>query len=242
MIEPILLNKPCEADQVMNFAKQCINPDGEGYCIIRNLAFTPAELLQLVHEKIAASFTLSVSGNKQLIYDKVQDKGYERHDTSTILSATHLAFPLHTDCSYLQRPADVVTLYCEANAQQGGESILLHIRELIRLLPPDYIAFLLTTTFSFQGTHYPILEKKGDHYFIRFSIVEMNAGMSAEDMKRAGEQLTPLLELLSDHALYKTVMLEPGDCLIVNNRSALHGRTAFEGKSNRLFYRMRQYT
>lgn len=229
-------------EKIIASIKESIAPEGEGYCIVRNGAMDAGEFMLLLHERIAASFTNSSVNGRRVPYDLVMDRGEEQYNKGgSILSASNLVFPLHTDCSYLDKPADVVTLYCMENSESGGESLLLNINELIPLLPPDYLQFLLTKTFRIYSKEYPVLEQSGSRYHIRYSIDEMLSSYPESEHPALRTSLQPLDSLLNDPSHYLTTKLRPNDCLLVNNRTALHGRHGFEANSRRVFLRARQY-
>jgi alpha-ketoglutarate-dependent taurine dioxygenase len=240
MIQYIPLNHPGEQEQALRAIRESI--DGEGFCVVRNGAWSADEFMAFLHERFAASFTFSRQDGRRVPYDLVQDRGQENYNpASSILSTSNLVFPLHTDCSYLEKPADVVTLYCIENAEHGGESLLVNVNEIVPHLPPGYAEFLLTEKFTVYSKAYPVLEKEGGRYTVRFSPDEILASYPEGEKEAVKEKLKPLTYLLDNPAHYKMVKLSPDECLIVNNRSSLHGRTAFEANSRRVFLRARQY-
>ena len=242
MITSIHINEHASILSVIDQAKQALDDNNTGYCIIHNLLVTPEEFLDIINQQIASSFTTSVGKNGKVFYDTVADRGSDMGlSKNTVLSTTSQAFPLHTDCSCLERPADVVTLYCVQSSSKGGESMVANIKLILKKLTPDYIDFLLKTPFPFYSVRYPILEKNRGSYYVRFSHVELMASVSDEEYAAITNQLAPFIRELNDPANSITYKLNPNDCLIVNNRTCLHGRTAFEDNSERLFYRMRQY-
>lgn len=221
---------------------EAIAEEGEGYCIVRNEAMTAGELMMLLHERVAASFTNSSVDGKRVPYDLVMDRGEEQYNkAASILSASNLVFPLHTDCSYLEKPADVVTLYCVENSESGGESLLVNINKLVALLPQEYLQLLLTQKFRIYSREYPILEQPGSRYLVRYSIDEMLASYPESEHESLRSTLEPFNTLLNDSSHYHVTKLQPNDCLLVNNRTSLHGRYAFEPNSKRVFLRARQY-
>lgn len=222
--------------------RQAIHPQQTGYCIVRNKVLDAAGFMDLLNGTVGDSFTVSTHRSGQVAYDIVKDAGdYQQRKEGSIISASNVSFPLHTDCSFLERPADIVVLYCIENAVTGGESLLANVNQIIPLLPEDYISFLLTKKFYINSRGYPILEQSGDQYVIRFNLGEFLSGTSPEDNAIIAADLQPLTTILSDAAIYTTVKLAPDECLVVNNRTCLHGRHAFEDNSNRIFYRARHY-
>jgi alpha-ketoglutarate-dependent taurine dioxygenase len=236
------LEQRTEMETVVRSINKAIAAEGEGYCIVRNRAMDADGLMRLLHERVAASFTNSLVDGRRVPYDLVMDRGEEQYNKGgSILSASNLVFPLHTDCSYLDKPADVVTLYCVENSESGGESLLLNINKIIPLLPQDYLHLLLTQKFRIYSKEYPILEQSGSLYTIRYSIDEMLSSYPESEHGSLRSTLEPLNNLLNDPSHYLTIKLHPNDCLIVNNRTALHGRHAFEPNSRRVFLRARAY-
>lgn len=218
-----------------------IGDQDTGYCIVQNGALSPEDFMNLLDGAVGESFTVSLIGSRRVGFDLVQDRGdYAERKESSILSASNLEFPMHTDCSFLERPADIVILYCLENAESGGESLLLNINNIIPLLPADYTRFLLTKKYTVYSKEYPVLEKGERGYFIRFNLGEF-LSVDPPDRDSIIEELKSLTGLLADPAHVTTVKLRPHECLIINNRTCLHGRHGFEGNSRRLFYRARHY-
>ncbi|HEY0066008.1 MAG TPA: TauD/TfdA family dioxygenase [Flavisolibacter sp.] len=238
----INFEQKADAEAVVHSVKEAIRPDGEGYCIVRNGAMDADEFMMLLHERVAASFTNSSVDGRRVPYDLVMDRGEEQYNKGgSILSASNLVFPLHTDCSYLDKPADVVTLYCVQNSESGGESLLLNINKIIPLLPQDHLQLLLTQKFRIYSKEYSILERSGPLYLVRYSIDEMLSSYPEPAHESLRSTLAPFNSLLNNSSHYITIKLKPNDCLLVNNRTSLHGRHAFEANSRRVFLRARQY-
>jgi alpha-ketoglutarate-dependent taurine dioxygenase len=231
-----------DTEAVVSAVKEAIAAEGDGFCIVRNEAMDADAFMTLLHERVAGSFTNSSVNGRRVPYDLVMDRGEEQYNKGgSILSASNLVFPLHTDCSYLDKPADVVTLYCVQNSESGGESLLLNINKIIPLLPHDCLQLLLAPKFRIYSKEYPILEQSGPLYLVRYSIDEMLSSYPEPEHESLRSTLEPLHNLLNDSSHYITTKLQPNDCLLVNNRTSLHGRHAFELNSKRVFLRARQY-
>jgi hypothetical protein len=117
----------------------------------------------------------------------------------------------------------------------------MNIRQVISVLPHHYVDFLLNKKYKVYSLAFPILEQVDDRYLVRFSLDELLASYPAEEHEEIRTELQLLTLALEDPANYTTVKLRPDECLIVNNRSCLHGRHSFEPNSKRVFYRARQY-
>lgn len=242
MIRYIPFHDPEDTDTLLSAVKACIGNQDTGYCIVQNAALSPEDFMGLLDGAVGDSFTISLVNSRRVGFDLVQDRGdYAERKEGSILSASNLPFPMHTDCSFLEKPADIVILYCLENSETGGESLLLNINNIIPLLPADYTRFLLTKKYTIYSKECPVLEQGEDGYFIRFSLGEFLAG-NPPDADSIVAGLQPLTSLLADPAQLTMVKLKPNECLIINNRTCLHGRHGFEDNSKRLFYRARHYS
>ncbi|WP_207429024.1 TauD/TfdA family dioxygenase [Pedobacter sp. SYSU D00535] len=242
MIPYVNFNTQEQENEVLEVIRKHLSNDGAGSCIVKNRAVQAESFMLFLHLKLAQSFTFSRVGTEKVPFDLVSDRGADDHGTKgTIISATNQAFPLHTDCSYLDKPAEVVSLYCLENSCSGGESLLLNINDLIPTLNNDYLGFLKSQKFRVHSKEFPILEETDNHFSIRFSEHEIMESYKEDDYELVKRELEQFLRLLSSSPLVQKVKLEKNDCLLVNNRTCLHGRNAFEANSDRIFLRSRQY-
>ncbi|RYD58638.1 MAG: hypothetical protein EOP56_03365 [Sphingobacteriales bacterium] len=204
---------------------------------------TADAFMVMVSERVAASFTSSKQEGRLVCYDLVRDRGMAvvPSDPSVIVSTTNYVFPLHTDSCCLEKPADVVVLYCVTNASEGGESLLANVNDIIPLLPEDYVDFLLNRRYDINMRPFVLLEKVEGTYHIRLQLGDMLAFCRPDEKEQMQEELKMLIDVLADPANFITVKLKPDECLIVNNRTCLHGRYSFEDGSKREFLRSRSY-
>ncbi|MBD0333180.1 MAG: TauD/TfdA family dioxygenase [Chitinophagaceae bacterium] len=241
VIDYICFNDSAQKASLVTFIKEKINTSNKGYCIVENKLLDASLFMLMLHETLAPSLSLSQKDGVKIPFDVVKDKGEQMGKPGTILSATNQLFPLHTDCCFLEKPADFIALYCVENSDTGGENTLLNINCVIPLLPHIYLQYLLTTNFLFYSKEYKILEKTANTFFVRFHQGELMESCPTQKKEKCIADLQPLLALLEDPVHYTTVKLQPNQCLIVNNRTCLHGRFAFEAGSKRTFYRLRHY-
>lgn len=234
------LNDAARIEEVLESVHQLIDDRNDGYCIVKNNVMSADAFMKIVASEIGTSFTISTGKSGTIPYDTVQDRG-GYHDLNPIISGTNRVFPLHTDCCYMERPADVVVLYCIENANEGGESTLLHVNKLLPLLPAAYIDLLLDTEFHMQSFSYRVLEKQNDIFYIRYQLADMLRYARPGTEQQLGSDLSLLTQTVSDPAIFTTFKLGPDECLIVNNRTCLHGRYGFEEGSKRIFLRSRNY-
>lgn len=159
----------------------------------------------------------------------------------TILSSTAAEFPSHTDQYLNPHPADVVLFQCVKHDPQGGETLLIYLQDILRRLSPDDQAALALREYP---THYgreAILHRSREgQWRIRYNRIEIERACESQRVSLNAAQLAALDAL--DEAIRETQRQFPlleNECLVVNNQTALHGRTAFTGNSGRLLKRVR---
>jgi hypothetical protein len=160
-----------------------------------------------------------------------------------ILSTTAGVFPLHTDDTFVVRPARYVLMHCwKADAAGGGVSQLAHVRDLLPRLSAQSKAALRAAVFASPFGPSPVLweDASSGTPCIRFN---------HRDLASFGERYGPALTadqtrvldevLVAARASAIDIRLAAGDCLVVDNHRVLHGRTAFDPGSGRLLKRLR---
>ncbi len=160
---------------------------------------------------------------------------------NTMISTTNEFFPLHTDEYFARCPARYVFLLCVHAGTNGGESRVSKVEDIARLLSQRTLSTLAEPVYPSQAGLVRLFFHIQDQWSIRFNEIEMDravlggfappvpkeARSAVEELKGAAEQAA------TQH------LLRPGDCLIVRNDRALHGRLAFPSGSGRLFKRLR---
>ncbi|MEE9395853.1 MAG: TauD/TfdA family dioxygenase [Methylococcales bacterium] len=160
----------------------------------------------------------------------------------TRYSRTHISLPPHTDSSYLARPHELVVFQFIVADEQGGNSILAPIDDILKHLTHEHIALLKESIFPFgQGT-YPILfgenrDKQIRYYRVQIDKLLKSGAMSLSDNHMAA--LDSLDRILNQPRLFKNIHLQAGDILLINNKKVLHGRTGFADGSRRMLHRIR---
>jgi alpha-ketoglutarate-dependent taurine dioxygenase/glutathione synthase/RimK-type ligase-like ATP-grasp enzyme len=155
-------------------------------------------------------------------------------------SRTHLALSLHTDSTYMPVPHELVAFQCVNSAGMGGVSTYAHVEEVEARLSPEIISLLEETVYPFGRGHHAILSHQPERT-IRYykGQLDFAVGNGAELDRKYQDAITELDNVLAKLALKNQVLLQPGQALIFNNSKALHGRTAFDETSDRLFLRLR---
>lgn len=158
-----------------------------------------------------------------------------------ILSTTTLEIPCHTDDYFSPRPADLILFQCVSQDILGGYSIIASLKEVLKRLD-DF------TTDSLKKLWYPahfgdvrILTER-ERVFIRYNRSEIERACLTRNISLSQFQQTCLNEL--DQAIQSSLIvfkLSLNDILIVNNKTALHGRTALPDTTSRLLRRVKLY-
>ena len=161
------------------------------------------------------------------------------------LAYTGSALALHVDESFRGTQPGLVVFQCvEADAEGGGESVLVDGFMLAKLLEeraPEAFDLLSRTATTFRRHHEgfdyytqtPVFTLDASGAVVRFCWAEKSAAPV-----RAPEHLIEpiyaarraLLELVHDEGLQARIALRPGDLLIADNYRVMHGRTAYRGR------------
>jgi len=137
-------------------------------------------------------------------------------------------FDFHIEAPHHETPPDTIALIPLKNHEKGRTSYVL-LEDVISEAP-DGVCFMLTQpkfgirigeSFGHDKTFWkPIIEyNQGDPLF-RVDLAEMYA-----TEERAKEALLWLRDWVSQRSI--EVELQPGQCMVINNRKAAHGRVGF---------------
>ncbi len=168
------------------------------------------------------------------------------YDDPIRIGATKQLSKPHTDNGCLEpRSPDYVMLACYRQAREGGESTLisayaLHAAYAARrpgLLPLLYQPYhflppkLHTWPAGPATIVKPIFSVEDGVLCVHYARVMIEPGMELAGTPLSAAQteaLDLLDELLADPALVRQCRMAPGDILVNNNRSTLHGRLGYE--------------
>jgi len=175
---------------------------------------------------------------------RVESVGEGVRDSRGIVlySTTHSAFPSHTDGSGKPNPFDVVLLYCVRQDAQGGELTLITLDDLMKILDVESIETLRTKAFPVPYGLASIISGHGEEMWIRYNAEELlfycrrRAIKLSENQEEALRNLAEALSILENNG---RVTMSPGQCLLIDNKRALHGRTSFPANGKRLLKRLR---
>lgn len=156
-----------------------------------------------------------------------------------VLSSTSEEIPCHTDEYFDDSPSEAIALHCITPAAEGGDSLIAYLRDVTALLSPDERSVLATPAFPTPNGPRPILTTEKGAPAIRLNENVLHA-MVAKGMPLEPEAAAALASLKrAILAVQHVVTLAAGDCLLTNNFTTLHGRTAFAEDSARRLVRIR---
>lgn len=154
---------------------------------------------------------------------------------------------LHTDG--MHRPGAIpayFALHCVRRAAVGGALVLVHIDDLMRELrqEPDVVVATLREPVHFDTRDdrpgrpatvpRPILELDGGSAritYLRAYVDSGHRGPGIEPLSPVQVYAMDRLDALLDRTdLQSHLRLEPGQLIVVNNRTVVHGRTPFENE------------
>ena len=158
-------------------------------------------------------------------------------------SATNQHFSLHTDCAHFLYPPEIMMLLACQPSQTGGQTILVHIDQILSKLNEQTKRDLAQMEFPWwkgsKNVFAPILTKTNndEKWLIRFN----ESTLQKEIDLKNNSSVHSLIDVLNSFEKDPNhlITLSSGDLLIVHNQRVLHGRTAFSSGSPRLLKRLR---
>lgn len=162
---------------------------------------------------------------------------------------------LHTDSAFADNPEDYFCLYSIKKADcNGGESLLLSKEDLLLELRkteegmkaeeqfrtkkfPFAVPSIFKEGHKLQNENLFVKDYilSGDSIRFRIDVIEKSLNFAPQlidaDQRKALDHLQNILEHSNG---VKRLMLEVGDLIIINNKTMLHGRTAFKDPERHL--------
>jgi len=148
----------------------------------------------------------------------------------------------HTDGTYFRDPPGLQVLNCVQRAARGGETMLVDGLSVARRMAdeqPAALAYLSRTPlpwFSYDEGRLPVrlsqrevalrLDAAGELDQLRFNEYD-RGNMHPEAHKEFLPHWCKLVAMVNREDLVLRTLLQPGECLVVNNHRVLHGRTSF---------------
>lgn len=160
----------------------------------------------------------------------------------THYSRTNRPLTLHTDSSYSPKPHELVGFQCIVADNQGGESTVMHVDDILRQLDDEVIELLQEPVYPFGNGLYPILFGGEDDEHIRYYRTQIDKTIHQEALTLSDKYLAAIESLdtvLGSTNLWCQFPLQAGQILFAHNTKVLHGRTGFSPESDRRLDRVR---
>lgn len=175
-----------------------------------------------------------------------QDKAQKEAEESgvTQYSRTHLPLSPHTDSSYALLPHEIVVFHCVRSDDDGGETIMVPVDDILKRLDEDVIARLRKPVYPFGEGLHPILTGREAVPLIRYYRAQVERTMAQSAITLAPEYVSALDALdvlLARDELFFKFHLRPGQTLFMHNQRVMHARTALSPTTDRLLYRLRMH-
>ncbi|WP_030866208.1 TauD/TfdA family dioxygenase [Streptomyces sp. NRRL F-2747] len=210
--------------------------------------------LDHLSEEQARRFTVAASrlagellpqdGAGALLRD-VRDRGVRLGEGATgRYSDSRQGGSLHTDAAHRPgRLPDIFTLFCVRQASSGGALVTVHVSDLLEILrghPEELAALRLPVHFDTRDdtpgvpltSERPVLEFKDGRermYYLRDYIEIGHRHAHVPPLTPEQVKALDLLDsLLERRDLQTHGRLAPGEMIFIDNRSIVHGRTAFD--------------
>ena len=178
-------------------------------------------------------------GHSYLVRPRNDGGGEVDRHGNVILSTTRLEFPLHTDAYNSPEPPRYVLLQRVDRTNDATESYVSDAWAALDNLTQKAVSTLLTAAFPSAVGERPLLETVSGARRIRFNEREVEnwaASSGANIPPTAASAMRALADSLTAGQL--TFVIEPGDCLVLDNWRVCHGRGAIPPDSKRTLERI----
>ena len=160
---------------------------------------------------------------------------------NVVVSTSGEAFPLHTDQFFRRNPADLVVMLCCKRDVQEALTLLSDVRRVTESMSPEEVSGLTKAFVRVPFGHTSILHPGPcGHYQVAYNRYEIDkyCRTLAHEYSPTERELMASFESWADLHSYQ-MSLGVGDCLVIDNKRLLHGRTAVAPGSQRLIKRLR---
>jgi hypothetical protein len=159
---------------------------------------------------------------KKISFTKVRIDRAKISDEAEVThySRTHLPLTLHTDSTYSPKPHELVAFQCIVADNQGGESIVMNVDDIVDRLDDEVINRLREPIYPFGNVLYPILFGEKDKPHIRYyrtqidRIIQKQALALPDKYLMAMESLDTVIE---STGLFCQFFLQTGQILFLHN-------------------------
>lgn len=221
---------------------QALNDDGVAYLS----DIEPGEQLRELAAGLGACVEPGVGmpdgihdGHSYLVRPRNDGVGEVDRHGNVILSTTRLVFPLHTDAYNSPEPPRYVLLHRVDRTPDATESCVSDAWAVLDDLAQETVSTLSTAVFPSALGLRPLLEAVNGVRRVRFNVREIEnwaASSETEVLAAAASAMQELADSLT--ARQSTFVIEPGDCLVLDNWRVCHGRSPIPADSERVLERI----
>jgi hypothetical protein len=124
----------------------------------------------------------------------------------------------------------------------GGDSLIARVPDILKLLDEATTALLFRPLFPAPFGRIAILERGEKEIHIRYNRFEIEQAVIRLDEQLNPQQLNAMEGLeCAIITVTEVLRLLPEECLVINNKTIVHGRTSFPAGSGRLLRRLKVY-
>ncbi len=217
-------------EQLYNFKT---NGNQDGYLLFEGLPANKSEYCLTIYGSLLGEpYSYVQEGDGKLYHDITPFKTHE-NDISSKSSLVTLDF--HTELVFHHFIPDYLLLFCiRGDRNREAKTYVSSIRSCYEEIPPETRQILRKPiyftgidhsfgnldTIAGNGKPVPILYGDPMDPFLNF-----DPDMMECDLEEGHEAISTLKEILYHHKA--TLILEPGELLMIDNKRAVHGRTSF---------------
>lgn len=158
-----------------------------------------------------------------------------------VLSTSREYFPLHTDQFFKSNPADIVAMLCSDSDGKGGDTLVSDVSTIVEAMPPELVE-ALSKPFVRAPFGFTAILRASDTNGWRVAYNRYEIEKFCHSLQHtytpSERELFDSFELFAARHSHR-FSLRAGDCLLLDNRRVLHGRTEIAPESNRLVKRVR---
>jgi hypothetical protein len=211
----------------------------DGYLLLRDMPFATAQgaeaFLALVGSPLGDLVGYLQEKNGALFHDVAPEKSQEGEQSA---AGSRVPLELHTErCFHPHLPSHVLLACLRPDRDGAAQTGIASVRRIMPLLPARHVPALFEPIFR-TGVDYSfgnVLTRKGNG-----PVMSILFGDPADPFMRCdldlmvglGARARAALDAMRDATLRACgwIALEPGDLLAIDNRRAVHGRSAFRAR------------
>lgn len=205
------------------------------------IANTPSSMVE------TEKFSRKIGFVMETIYGKMWKTAMDQDYNDT--ASTNLELLHHTDGTYIHDSPGLQIFNCVAQAGEGGDSRYIdafNVAEQLRKQNPRAFEFLSTTPLHYHtfdndahlSTMEPIIRVDHAGHIIQFRHNDYDRAplthLPFDKVELFYRYHRELMQIMRQESMEKTVRLNQGDMIIVDNHRVMHGRKAFNGGDREL--------